>query len=250
MNKFSLVFLMVLITLGSCSKRFKGIGRSTISKKHIEVKELDFEYLSAKAKINFKDNRQDVKAKANIRIKKDSLIWINFSAVGIQGARCLFTKDSISMINIVKKEYYKYTYSEFTEKFNFKIDYNIIEDIIIGELPFALSPEDKVSSEGGMFVVKKEQGEFLLSTSINKESKQVEKVEISGKDKKSNLKIDYKDYHSAGNASFPFKILVDLTFENTKGTVYTYVDLEYNKTVIEEKPLKFPFNIPKRYVRK
>ena len=120
-NKYStLIAFSLLLTLGACRKKIAGIGVVDDSNT-LAVKQVDFDYFSGKAKINYKDSELDIKAKANVRMKKDSVIWIAFSAVGIQGARCLINKDSVTIVNLFKKEYYVYEYDYLCKQFNIKI---------------------------------------------------------------------------------------------------------------------------------
>ncbi len=53
-----------------------------------------------------RDANKERDVKANIRIRRDSAIWMNFSVIGVQGGRALINKDSITIISNVDKEYY------------------------------------------------------------------------------------------------------------------------------------------------
>ena len=47
-----------------------------------------------------------------------------------------------------------------------------------------------------------------------------------------------------------FSAIISLFYAANKGTLNTVIEFEYSKAEIEDKPLKFPFTIPKKYERK
>ena len=131
-NARILMLLAIPLIIGGCSKKLSDITWNFLDRDKLEIREVDFDYFSGKAKINYKDDEYDVKAKANIRIKKDSAIWISFSAIGIQGARCMISQDSITIMNMVKKEYYVFNYDSLSKQFNFEVNYDAIQSAALG----------------------------------------------------------------------------------------------------------------------
>jgi hypothetical protein len=77
----------------------------------IDIQEIDFEYLHGKARLSYRDNTKEREVKANIRIRKDSVIWMSFSVIGVQGGKALINKDSITILSNVEKEYYVFDYA-------------------------------------------------------------------------------------------------------------------------------------------
>ena len=51
------------------------------------LEELSFKYFDAKAKLDFEDGENDFKARADIRMRKDSIIWIRISVLAFEGVR-------------------------------------------------------------------------------------------------------------------------------------------------------------------
>jgi hypothetical protein len=68
--------MLLVLGLSSCNKRFSFFN-SDPSK--LKIKNLDFEYLALRTKIKYKNDNKSQKATANIRIKKDSLIWFSIT---------------------------------------------------------------------------------------------------------------------------------------------------------------------------
>jgi len=240
--------LMLLIT--ACSKNLTGVSWNFLDKNKLDVQEFDFEYFSGKAKINYKDDELDLKAKANVRIKKDSAIWISFSAIGIQGARCMITQDSITVLNLMKKEYYVFYYDSLSDQFNFEVDYDAIQAVAFGNLIRDRSKNDKVSKEKEFYLLEQRSDSVQIANYVSQRTMKIERVQMLEESSKNTGIIRYYDYGMVKNNAFPFSGIISLFYKADGKTLNTVIEFEYSKAEIEDKPLKFPFNIPKKYERK
>ncbi|MEM1123952.1 MAG: DUF4292 domain-containing protein, partial [Bacteroidota bacterium] len=101
--------LLCLLTLAACSTKKlitnEGSPTNNLKKrsakylqKKMAANELDVEWLSARARITFKDAEQTRKFNANIRMRKDSVIWMNVKKVSVEAFRILVDRDSIYII--------------------------------------------------------------------------------------------------------------------------------------------------------
>lgn len=252
MNKQTALFItcLLLVISSSCSKRLSGVNWNFLDKNKLDVQQVDFEYFSGKAKINYKDDELDIKAKANIRIKKDSVIWIAFSSVGIQGARCLISQDSITIINMVKKEYYVFNYDSLSKQFNFDVNYDAIQAAALGNLLVNRTRTDEVVKDESFYILKQQSGSVSLHNYVNPKTMKIERVEMLEKPSKNSAVIRYYDFQMVGSHAFPFSEIISLFYKGKSGTLNTVIELEYNKAEIEDRELKFPFNVPKKYERK
>src|SRR5690606_14821280 len=95
----------------SCKRQLLNQSKNLNNNETFVVNEINFNYLSGKAKINYADKNTDVNAALNIRVKKDSVIWLSLTvALGIEASRCLITKDSLFMLDRINNHYYAYDY--------------------------------------------------------------------------------------------------------------------------------------------
>lgn len=248
----SLLFIIVIISLGisSCSNKFTGITWDFLDKEKLEIREIDFDYFSGKAKINYKDDELDIKAKANVRIKKDSAIWIAFSAIGIQGARCMISQDSITIINMVKKEYYVFNYDSLSKQFNFDVSFDAIQSVALGNLLVDKRRSDQSERIDDFYVLKQSNGGVRINNFVSAETMKIERVEMLEETSKNRAVIRYYDFNLVQEYAFPFSAIISLFYAGNNGTLNTVIEFEYSKAEIEAKPLKFPFTIPKKYERK
>ena len=100
--------------------------------RHLENNQIEVEWLSAKSKISFKSPEQSQKGTLNIRMRKDSVIWMNVKKLGIEGARILITPDSIYIIDRIHKEYAISDFSLIQEKYHLAADFNSLQNLILG----------------------------------------------------------------------------------------------------------------------
>jgi len=94
--------------------------------------------LNAKADVdvNFAGLNQDVNAQ--IRWIRDSIIWMNFSMFGIEGARLLITKDSFFLVDRINSNLMIRTHSQMSQKLGIPLNFQSYQHMILGE-PFIIT---------------------------------------------------------------------------------------------------------------
>jgi hypothetical protein len=251
MNKtIGLIVISCSLLVISCSKKIT--SPITISKPAptLSVEEIDFEYLQGKARMILRDANKEREVKANIRVRKDSVIWMTFSVIGVQGGKALINKDSITIVSNVDKEYFVFDYAELSKRYNFDINFNVIQAAMLGNLIEARSDEDQVVQENSFFMLKQNTGTVSVLNYINSASMKIEKVEMKETDTNNSLVLNYSNFQPLSNKLFPYNGTISLFYKTLAGILNTTVIFEYNKAEVGDKELKFPFNIPKRYVRR
>jgi len=216
----------------------------------LSIDEIDFEYLHGKARMILRDSKKEREVKANIRVRKDSVIWMTFSVIGVQGGKALINKDSITVVSNVDKEYYVFDYAELSKRYNFTINYEVIQAAMLGNLILPRNDQDVVQQESSFFVLKQQAPNGItVDNFINSASKKLEKVEM--KDKSTNsLVVNYSNFQPVGPELFPYNGTINLFYQTVSGLLNTTIIFEYNKAEVGDRELKFPFNIPKRYERR
>ncbi len=246
----SIIIILMFVGIIGCSKKTSGISWNFLDKNKLDVQEANFEYFSGKAKINYKDDELDIKARANVRIRKDSVIWISFSSVGIQGARCLINEDSITIMNLVKKEYYVFNYDSLSKQFNFEVNYNAIQAATFGNLIKSRDKTDVVEKEEGLYILKQNSGNVSIDNFVNPKTMKIERVEMTEDSTKNTAVIRYYDFQMVDQSAFPYSAILSIFYKKGVKMLNTVIEMEYSKAELGDKELKFPFNIPKKYERK
>jgi hypothetical protein len=251
MQKISyLLFATVLLfTFQSCSK--KTIPTLPSAPKTLDIEQIEFGYLHGKARLSYQTEKGVTEAKASIRIRKDSVIWIAFSQVGIVGRKALINKDSITILDNQNKEYETWGYEELSSIVNFKIDYSMLEAAVLGNPIKSGNSENEIGREGESDKMVQKEGLISIKTLINPITKKVESLEVTEATTNNSLKSEYSNFQPLGNKYFPYNEIIKVFYKSASGTLNNFtITIEYNKAEVGDKELKFPFNIPKRYVRR
>ncbi len=240
--------LAATLFIQSCSK--KVVPALPSSPTSLDIEQIDFGYLQGKARMVFQDEKKERDVKAAIRIRKDSVIWMTFSVIGVQGGKALINKDSITIVSTVDKEYYVFDYVELSNRFNFKIDYSVIEAALLGNPIKPKEETDQIGKEGDFDRLLQVEGTVTIKNLINPIIKKIERVELIESDTKNALTIQYRNFQPLGNKSFAYNGLVSVFYKTTAGIISNTISFEYSKAEVGDKELKFPFKIPNRYDRR
>jgi len=247
MNSRVGILILALAALTGCNKKLSGIFDRNTTK--LVVNDVRFDYLSSKAKIDYESDVQSVSGTANIRIKKDSIIWISLSpGLGIEAARVQVTEDSVVLLDKVNKAYYIYDFPSLSKKLKFDLNYHLVESVVLGNLIYPYDRE-KVVKNPKSFAYNQQHSQFYFENFIGVESMKLEKIQVTDTLTKNTISVNYADFQLVEEEIFPFLIDAVLSYSDKK-TSPVKVNIEYKQTAIEKKPLKFPFNIPQRYEHK
>jgi hypothetical protein len=243
-----IVLLFALVFIG-CSKKVTPVTQ-TPPKPTLSIEEIDFEYMQGKARMILRDANKEREVKANIRVRKDSVIWMTFSVIGMQGGKALINKDSITIVSTFEKEYFVFEYKELSKRFNFEINYDIIQAAMLGNPLFPRKESDEVVQESSMYLLKQNAGNVNVVNYVNAASQKIEKVDLRESNTNNSLTINYSNFQPVGTKIFPYNGTINLFYKAVSGLLNTTIIFEYNKAEVGDRELKFPFNIPKRYERR
>lgn len=251
MNRSVFFLISILAFVVSCSKKtVPTVTTPAVSKLTLNVEEIDFEYFHGKARMILRDANKEREVKANIRIRKDSVIWMTFNVIGIQGGKALINHDSITIVSNVDKEYYVFDYKELSRRFNFEINYNVIQAAMLGNLIMPREKDDDAVQESSVYLLRQHSGTVDVLNFINAASMKLEKVEMKEANTSNSLTINYSNFQPVGNRIFPYNGTINVFYKAAAGLLNTTIIFDYSKAEVGDKELKFPFNIPKRYERR
>ncbi len=243
------VLASAVFFLTACSKKVIAPAVTT-PERTLNIEEIDFDYFQGKAKINFKDDKKEREVKANIRIRKDSVIWMTFSVVGVQGGKALINRDSITVVSTLDKEYFVFTYEELSKRFNFPITYQVIQSAALGNLIKTRQPTDVVTTDMSFNLLAQTEGSISIRNYVNMASSKLERVELKESQTQNTLNIEYSNFQAVGPKIFPYNGSISIFYKTVGGLISNTITFEYNKAEVGDKELKFPFNIPRKYDRR
>jgi hypothetical protein len=223
----------------------------------VEQAHFNFEWVTAKISGKYKGADQSFSFKGNLKIRKDSVIWMSISpGLGLELGRVFMDTDSIHFMNRFDKTYYKSSYEDLSERIQSPLSFKRIQALLIGN---SLSDYEakKYYSE-----LKKEK--FILSSVSEKQLKKMERsrrksneeiyiAEIIPQDSKIVLQqlinlsqdrvltVEYEDFEDHNQQQFAES--VGLSIQAIKGM---NLNLSYSKIQLNKKS-KFPFKVPSSY---
>ena len=267
-NKSILLLVLLLsVFLVSCRSTRKVIkepikeyGADFIFEK-LKENELKFDWFSAKYKLDLVIDNKKNSLSGQIRMRRDSVIWISFSpALGIEMARLVITNDSVKFLNRINKTYFVGDENIVNDFLDSNVDFDVLQSIILGnDLTYYENGKFRATYDSkeyhlvtaGRQKLKKyvktqadEERIFIQNILLNPETFKITQMKIKEL-KKENKKLDaaYSDFNYIDGQLFPHKINYDLVADKN-----IQVDLKYSKIVID-KPQVFPFKISSKYTR-
>jgi hypothetical protein len=236
----------------------------------VQKNEFAFEWLSIKAGADLHLDGEKKSFNVNIRIRKDSVMWISVSPLlGIEVARVMITQDTVMIIDRINKSFSGHNFSFIDEKLDVDINFNILQAFLVGN---SMGFEPQEDDEGDLPKLSMDHHRYLLSTfrkrklkkMMEKKQERIEKKPEKYDDlvhsiwvmpdtfkiamqsvvdlkMKRSIAAKYENFLPADDKLFPRKITIEINGEQ-KG--YLLLDITKIATNI---PQTFPFKIPEKY---
>ena len=233
------------------------ITDSIISK--MASNQFDFEWFSAKFTADYEIDKNNTSFSGQIRIRKDSIIWISISKFSIEGLRIKITQDSVFVINRLEDNYFQSDFNYINKFINNAIDFDMLQAFIIGnDFKYYENDKFKTSVDNNYFhletvnrhklkkYIKTENDRLkILVQSILIDSKTYKIKSLTVKEVKENnkLKISYDNFELINDKLFPKSIQISILSAKEIN-----INIEYSK-IYKDEPLTFPFKIPESYER-
>lgn len=210
---------------------------------------IDFKTFSAKIKVQYQDSRgknQDVTA--NVRIIKDSAIWISLTAslLSIEAYRVLITKDSVILLNKLDKEVQYRSLDYLQEVTEIPFDYKTLQDLLVGNPVFIDSNivYYKKTESQILFSMVGSYFKNLLTLSADSYSLTHSKLDDVDMARSRTADLTYGDYENKSGFNFSTYREITVSEKNRLDIRFNYKQYEFNKD------LSVSFNIPKNYTKK
>ena len=222
-------------------------------KANFKLEEIDFDYLTAKSKFSFKSRTQDIdNANVNIRIKKDSLIWFSVNGVGFEVARGIITPDTVVFMDKFHKEYYAFDFEQLSRQFKFKLNFQLLQSLIVGNLPVPREPGQKLRREKDFLLLRQNEGRVAIDNYIGEKNRKLKRLQAVEQPTRNSLTLDYEDFTELSNYLFPFTSLITLDVRSQEDKQYyqTVIRIKHSKVDLLDTNPGFPFSIPSSYKKK
>ena len=203
----------------------------------------DFKTLNIRANAKYEDEKQSHSMKADIRIKKDEIIWINIKFLGIPMAKAMITPTKVSYYEKINNTYFEGDFSMLSNWLGTDLDFNKVQNLFLGKAIDDLT-KDKWVSE---VVEKMFKLSLPNSSDIAKEfyfegaNYLLKKETITQASKNRNLEIRYPSFKEEKGMFLPNEINIKASQKNNVS-----IDIEYKHTTFNEN-LSYPYSVPSGY---
>jgi len=224
--------------------------------------ELDYTYASAKFNCELTIDGEEHSFNVSVRTRKDSVIWMSISKLGIDAARVLITKDTVKFtMGLTEKKYFVGDFSYINEMLHADLDFDMLQALLFGnsaefyDEDEKLKPaRDKNNCQYFLSTIRKRHVKRIINgVEVAKESFQtiwldpqtfkIVMMEFDDVETKRKFNACYEDFKPVDKFLAPYKMLYNITAEkNIKA------EIKYARIGIND-PQRFPFNIPSSYER-
>ena len=219
------------------------------------VAAVDFRYLTAKSRISFKSEKQEIdNASVTIRIQQDSLIWVSVSKLGIEAARVLITRDSIMILDKINRAYAVADFATLSRQFSFSLSYPLLQTLIVGNLPLPnrMAHKSRSADEANYLLLRQQEGPVLVENYIDETDRKLKKLVMTQQPANNTLRIAYTDFAPLDSFLFPLSSVLTLDYRSQTDGQFSQTVLrsKYTKVELIDKNPGFPFTVPATYQRR
>ncbi len=213
--------------------------------KPLWAKRLSYRTFKGKAKMHMEgpDNSEDFTA--NIRVRKDSVIWINVTALGgISFAKILITTDSFFMLNHLQKTVFAIPLSSAAKVLPTKVDFASLQNLILGE-PLRGGIITDAEKKGDTISIVVEDSSYLQQIAYTRADSNMRTASLRMRRKDGDgptAMTDYGDYEVVNSR----KISTHRVLKLVNGNDNYLLEMNFIKNDFDE-VIDFPFSIPRNY---
>lgn len=216
-------------------------------KENLRKNIIDFKTFSTKVKLDIQTAKENRDLNANIKVIKDSVIWISISHALIgEVFRAYITKDSIVLLSKQEKEVYYRSIDYLQDLTNIPFDFKTIQDLLIGNPIFFNENNLTVKNFDKYTLVNTSDKGFKNLITLIAPNYLLEHCKLDDLDPTKNRTADFTfdDYDSSAGFPFATHREIIVTEKNKLEVVMRYKSYEFNKE------LSLNFNVPKSYKKK
>jgi hypothetical protein len=206
---------------------------------------IDFTTFSAKVNVDYQGaDEKKYNVNANLRMYKDSVIWVSISAIfGVEALRAYITKDSVRLLNKQDKVYMARSVSYLQEITALPLGLTSLQEILIGNPVFVDTNHvlSYTQTENGISLLSI--GDWFKNLLTVTQSGQLMNCKLDDADlaRSRTCNLIYDDYEDKKEVDFASKRRITVTEKSKLDIKLNFKQYEFNET------LSFPFTVPRNY---
>lgn len=217
-----------------------------LAKVDVTPADVDFRFLKIRSKINYSSGSDSQSFPVTVHIEKDNQIWLSI-AVGLEVARGLITKDSVIFLDRLHRTYYKYDFETLSRRFRFNLNFDLVQSILIGNMPLQKRAADDITRQEGSFVIRQQEKGIAIENFIAESNLKLQKLTAAEPASGNRMQIDYGNFLTINNFLVPQEIIAKIDAPKDDKTTQTFINLQHNRIEFLNESPGFSFSIPKGY---
>jgi hypothetical protein len=206
---------------------------------------IPFQTFSSKVKVDYHgSNGKNYDVNANIRMLRDSTIWISVNAVlGIEALRALITRDSVKLIDKLNKTYTARSITYLQDVTSLPLDLPTLQDLIIGNPVFIDSNVIGYSQSAGTVSLLMLGKLFKNLISVNQSDNTLlqSKLDDVNVSRNRTANLSYSGYENRNGLLFSTRRSIAVSEKKTLDIQLDFKQYDFNGEV------SFPFSVPKNF---
>jgi hypothetical protein len=261
--KLFFVFFALVLIAPACGKR-KSVSTFDFPEKTTEelvnrleqLSTLEWDFLSAKTQVKVSGSQANENFKASIRMKKDSVVLINITKLGVPGLQVMVSNDSLKLVNRITKCYIVEGRSALPEMIDFPLEYAQLQDMLIGKpLIFNRDFEHIQIQDKNAYLIKTKRprsaelstggqiAHVIISYYLDPKNLELSKVVLESPNDSAKVEITYTGKHEKIEGLM-LPVQVDLLITTPNDEVR--IEIVYNRPDIAHEK-KITLNVPENY---
>ncbi len=216
------------------------------TKENIKKSNIDFKTFTAKVRLDIETTKGvEPDAIANIKMIKDSVVWISITAtfINLEVLRIYLFKDSIVVLDKQKHEVSYRTYKYLQDIINIPFDLKTVQDVIIGNPIFVNEQNITLKKYDTYVLISTLTNDFKNLLTYTNNDNLLEHCKLDDRHEFQNRTADFTYGYYNSDAGFPFS-----TYRQIVVTEKNKIDIRMNFKQYEfNKELSISYNVPKNY---
>lgn len=247
--------LLLLALLFSCKAKKKLVAPEPVTttasnetvaniiKNHYAVKH-DFKTALIKSDVDYQDPKQSLSISAEIRLKKDEIVWVSLKWFGITMAKAMITPDRVRYYEKINGKYFDGDYQILSDLLGTQLDFQKVQSMLLGQAIDNLARGNyNVVQEGDAPKLEENTNEnFKKSFVFDPMGFWLKKQEVKQITPERTFIANYSDYKMFENNVLPMELTI-FALQNGQTTSVAV----QNKNVVFDEELTFPYNVPNGY---